>query len=254
MKNQELFYPTIEARLGSYCFTSGIALEIYSDQKSAYDWAKVKFTKEFQDSVSLNRMDEAELKLGYSNILQTVFSGYVTKSYNHASGADEILLKDEMLKLGETYITNTFLDTVPQEIASYALKQAGITSMKLVSDQYLAKSRVPIVKKSVPELLKHLQDLWNMGELTACIRNKVFYWGVIPPQKRTYQFVYGENIISLGRERGYWELETVSMPDVRHSDMIQVSHPKISGSFEVKKMRFMTSDRGFIRTMICFEG
>lgn len=254
MKGQELFYPTVEARIGSYRFTSGIALEIYSDQKSAYDWAKVKFTKEFQDSVSLNRMDEAELKLGYSDTLQRVFSGYVTKNYNHASGADEILLKDEMLKLGETYITDTFLDTVPQEIAAYALNQAGITSMELVPDQYLAKPRVPIVKKSVPELLKHLQDLWSMGELTACIRDKVFYWGVTPPQKRTYQFAYGENIISLGRESGCWELETVSMPDVRHSDMIQVSHPKISGSFEVKKMRFMTSDRGFIRTKICFEG
>lgn len=254
MKGQELFYPKLEARIGSYCFTSGIALEIYSDQKSVYDWAKVKFTKEFQDSVSLNRMEEAELKLGYSNTFQTVFSGYVTKNYNHASGADEILLKDEMLKLGETYITNTFLNTVPQEIASYALSQAGITSMELVTDRYLPKLRVPVVKKSVPELLKYLQDIWNMGYLTACIRDKVFYWGVTPPQKKTYQFTYGENIISLGRESSYWELETVSMPDIRHSDMIRISHPKISGSFEVKKMRFMTGDRGFIRTRICFEG
>ena len=254
MKGQELFYPKIEARIGSYCFTSGIALEIYSDQKSTYDWAKVKFTKEFQDSVSLNRMDAAELKLGYSDTLQTVFDGYVTKNYNHASGADEILLKDEMLKLGETYITNTFLDTVPQEIAAYALNQAGITSMELVVNQYLTKSRIPVVKKSVPELLKHLQDIWSMGELTACIRDKAFYWGVTPPQKKTYQFTYGENIICLGRESGYWELETVSIPDVRHSDMIQVSHPKISGSFEVKRMQFTTNDRGFIRTTICFEG
>ncbi len=252
MKGQELFYPQMEVRIGSYCFTSGVALEVYSDKKSVYDWAKIKFTKEFQNLVSLKRMDEAELRLGYSGSFQTVFSGYVIKNYNHASRADEIILKDGMLKLGETYITNTFLDTVPQEIVAYALNQAGITSMELIPDNYLSKARVPIVRKSIPDLLKHLQNIWDMGELTACIRDNVFYWGVTPPQKKTYHFTYGENIISLTRESGYWELETVSMPGIRHSDMIQVSHPKINGCFEVKRMRFMTSDRGFIRTTICF--
>lgn len=252
MKGQELFYPEVEARIGDYIFSAGIALDIYSDKKSLYDWAKVRFTKEFQDKVNLSAMDKAEILLGYDGVLQPVFSGYVTKSYNNASSADEIILKDQMLKLGGVSVTNTFIDVLPQEIATYALNKAGVTNMKLAETTYPAKPRVSVGKKSVPEVLKLIQDLWSTGDMTACIRDGVFYWGVTPPQENTYQFVYGENIISISRESGFWILETISMPFIRHSDIIQVTHPKISGAFEVQQMMFSTNQNGFIRTRICF--
>ncbi len=252
MKGQELFYPDVKVQIGRCHFTEGISLEIYSGKDSFYDWAKVRFTKEFQGTVSLLQMDKAEIYLGYSGSLQKIFSGYVSKNYNQASRADEILIKDEMLKPGATYITNTFLDTTPQEIAAYALAQAGITRMELTSATYLARARVPVAHKSVLELLQYLQNVWGMGKLVSCIRDGVFYWGVKPPQEKIYQFLYGENIISLTRESSYWELVTVSMPYIRHSDRIQITHPKISGTYEVQKMIFTTNENGFIRTKIYF--
>ncbi len=252
MKGQELFYPDIRVQMGDYVFAEGISLEIFSDRSSSFDWAKIRFTEEFQDTITLRQMDPVRICLGYDGMFQEVFSGYVTKNYNHASGADEILVKDEMLKFGGTFITETFLETVPQEIASYALSRAGVTEMHLLEDLYIPKHKVPIVRKSILELLKYLQKLWNMGEILTCWRDGAFYWGVTPPQKQVYQFVYGENIIWLSRQSGLWELTTVSMPFIRHSDRIQVEHPKISGTFEVQKMEFSTNQNGFIRTTICF--
>lgn len=251
METQELFYPEVRAMIGKYIFHEGIGLRLYSDKKSAYDWSAITFTKEFQEQIMLSAMDKAEIYLGYAGKLEKVFSGYVTKKYNAASEADQILLKDETLKLGNTYITNTFLSATPQEIARYAFSQAGITKMELPQQSYPQKSVVPIIKKSVLSVLKELQGLWDMGDLPVCIRNGIAYWGIVPPQEKQYQFVYGENIISLARNNGYWVLETVSIPYVRHSDQICVSHPKVNGSFEVQKMLFST-ENGFIRTKIYF--
>lgn len=254
MKGQELFYPEVSVQVGGYLFGSGLALNIASAKDTSYDWAKIRFTKEYQPHIGFQAMDPAEIRLGYNGSLQSVFTGYVARPYNAAAGMDEILIKDEMARLDAMRITNTFLDATPQEIAAYALTRAGVTSMELVRNTYLPKERVPVVNKSVLELLKYLQNLWAMGNLLTCIRDGTFYWGVTPPQERTYQFSYGENIIALTRESGLWELETVSMPFIRHSDCIQVTHPKLSGSFEVQKMVSTTNQNGFIRTRLYFKG
>ena len=60
------------------------------------------------------------------------------------------------------------------------------------------------------------------------------------------------NILNLDRVGGEWELETISAPFVKHSHEIVVNHPKVSGTFEVKKVVFTTNDDGFIRTYITF--
>ena len=65
---------------------------------------------------------------------------------------------------------------------------------------------------------------------------------------------YGNNIISLTRERGLWKLETVALPDLHHSCQIKVVHPEISGVFYVDKVIFSSDDRGFVRTKIFFGG
>ena len=80
----------------------------------------------------------------------------------------------------------------------------------------------------------------------------VFYWGEKPEQKKVTVFEYGVNVLALTRSGGVWELETVSVPWVKHSHKISVEHPKISGEFEVKKVITKTDDSGFIRTSIYF--
>ena len=73
-----------------------------------------------------------------------------------------------------------------------------------------------------------------------------------PEQKKVTVFEYGVNVLTLTRSGGVWELETVSVPWVKHSHKISIEHPKISGEFEVKKVITKTDDSGFIRTSIYF--
>ena len=110
---------------------------------------------------------------------------------------------------------------------------------------------MPISKKNVIAVIKEVGTIWG-------IKNKfffsggVFYWGEKPEQEKIYNFEYGVNIITLDRPLGSWELETVSAPFVKHSHKINVTHPKVSGEFEVKKVVFRTNETGFVRTYINF--
>lgn len=105
------FYPQIAARAGPYTFDRGVEIEVYSAKTSYFDWAKIRFTEQFQPKLTLARKDPAAIELGYNDVFEEVFSGYVAKPYNGGGFMDEITLKDEMLLLEETQINNTFLDT-----------------------------------------------------------------------------------------------------------------------------------------------
>lgn len=251
METEELFYPEISVAIGSYALQKGIEVEVYSDQNSYFDWAKVRFTPQFQENISVEEKEPGTVMLGYNGVLDTVFEGYVSGPYSGGGYMDEIVLKDKMLLLEETIISNTFLDVTPQEIISYCLAQAGVTEAKLSAEIYQPRAVVPISQKNVIAVIKEVGTVWG-------IKNKfffsggVFYWGEKPEQEKIYNFEYGVNIITLDRPLGSWELETVSAPFVKHSHKINVTHPKVSGEFEVKKVVFRTNETGFVRTYINF--
>lgn len=101
------------------------------------------------------------------------------------------------------------------------------------------------------------QSLRRSAQLGALKTNSFFraassIGGEKPEQEKIYNFEYGVNIITLDRPLGSWELETVSAPFVKHSHKINVTHPKVSGEFEVKKVVFRTNETGFVRTYINF--
>ena len=66
METLELFYPQIAARAGPYTFDKGIEIEVYSSKSSYFDWAKIRFTEQFQPKISLARKDPAAIELGYN--------------------------------------------------------------------------------------------------------------------------------------------------------------------------------------------
>lgn len=251
MEATELFYPQIAARAGPYTFDRGVKVEVHSSQDSYFDWAKVRFTEEFQPKITLARKDPASIELGYNDVFDETFTGYVAQPYNGGGFADEIILKDDMLLLEETKINNTFLDTTPQEMIFYFLAQAGITEAKLSSQVYPERKQVPIREMSVVQAINAIHAAWGIKQ-RFFFSGGVFYWGMKPKQEKVYTFEYGVNILGLTRAGGEWELETVSAPFVKHSHEIVINHPKVSGTFEVKKMTFVTNDEGFIRTYINF--
>ncbi len=248
----ELFYPDLNIQIGGYAFTQGVGLEASSSKSSYFDWAKVKFTGQFKEKVALTAKAPASIKLGYNGVLEEVFTGYVAAPYDGGGGMNEVLLKDGMLLLEQTQISNTFLNATPQDILGYALEQAGVRERRLSAQVYPAKPRVSILRQSALSLLNTVHAAWAITVPFFFLRG-VFYWGVIPNQEQVYRFEYGENIIALTRAGGLWNLETVSAPFIRHSQRIAVQHPQVAGEFDVEKVVFTTNPAGFIRTNIYFH-
>lgn len=251
METSELFYPEISVNVGNYGFKKGVEIEAYSSKDSYFDWAKIRFTQQFNEKITLSKKDKALIELGYDGVFDEVFEGYVVSPMSEGSYSNEIILKDDMILLEETYITNTFLNATPQEILTFCLNKAGITDMKISSKVFQKKKVVPVFKKNVIAVIEEIHNVWKIKE-QFYFSGGVFYWGEKPEQKKVYEFEYGVNIISLERPGGVWELETVSTPFIKHSQNIIVRHPKISGTFETKKVVFTTNETGFIRTFIYF--
>ena len=65
METTELFDPQIAVRAGAYRFDRGVEVEVYSSKNSYFDWAKIRFTEEFQPRISLDRMDAAAIEMGF---------------------------------------------------------------------------------------------------------------------------------------------------------------------------------------------
>ncbi|MBU5312215.1 hypothetical protein KQI38_09265 [Tissierella carlieri] len=251
MEANELFYPEINVAIGSYNFQKGIEIEVYSSKDSYFDWAKTRFTQHFRENIIINKEDKAMIELGYDGVFDEAFEGYVINPISEGSYVNEVILKDDMIHLEKTYITNTFLDATPQEILRFCLNKAGVSDVKISSKTYQKKKVVPIFKKNVISVIEEIHSIWKIQEEFYFSRG-VFYWGEKPEQNKIYEFEYGINIISLERPGRVWELETVSAPFIKHSQKIIVRHPKISGEFETKKIVFTTNETGFIRTYIYF--
>ena len=248
----ELFYPGIGGQIGAYSIQKGIEIETCSDAESYFDWAKIRFTDPYQTQIGIAKGDEMSIYLGYSGIMEEVFTGYVSSPYNRAQGKNEILAKDEMQRLEGVTISETFLDVTPQEIVRYLLEVAGISNFQISQEVYQPKKVVPVAQKNGIQVLEEIRRLWQIQK-RFYFSGGVFYWCTNPEQKQTYLFEYGSNIIRLERSMGSWELETVSMPFIHHSQTIKVIHPAYTGSALVKKVLFKTNDAGFIRTYITFD-
>lgn len=251
MDTTDLFHPQISVTIGKYTFTQGVGIEIHSAKTSRTDWARVRFTSELPSELTINRMDTATIRLGYNGVLDTVFEGYVDAPFSTASGANEITLKDDAIKLANTIITETFLDTTPQEIIRYMLAKSGVSSTKLLDDDFPTLKRVGIYRRPALYAIDDVHTAWGIN-YPAFFRGGTFYWGTLPEQDERYTFEYGVNIISLNRVNDAWELETLSAPFIRHSDQIEVIHPQATGIFTVSSVAFRTNEDGFVRTTIRF--
>lgn len=246
----DLFYPELLVQLGSYSFTSGIKVLVVSCQYSSFDWAKIQFTEQLGEAVTLSKMDEVTISMGYDGEFWPVFTGYATADFALSDNAGELLAKDAAIKLEEIIISSTFIDVQPCEIVEYCCQQAELTA-KLPETQYQQRS-YPIMGENALKVIEGLGAAWGITPLVY-LREGILHWDVEPEQTQLYTFEYCKNIISLSKESGYWCLETVSTPFVRHSDKIGVKHPDLTGTFTVYKVEFISTEQGFLRTQIYFK-
>lgn len=252
MKKQELFYPDISVRVGNYVLTKGISLKTYSGKNSPFDWGKFSFANPYKEKISISAGDKVTVSLGYDGKLQETFVGNLVTGYDGYNELNQVMFKDRMLLLEKTYLSGIYKNCTPQEIIREGLQLAGIEEYRIAVTSYPSRMLVPIKHMNMIQAFKRINSIWGIDVIFGFIKG-VFYWGTVPEQDEVLVFEYGSNIISLGRNNKMWELVTVSIPSLQHSQKIHVVHPKISGIFEVNKVIFATNDAGFIRTTIYFE-
>lgn len=237
-----LFNPLIRIKLSSYELNGGTEAEITSSQKSYSDFAKIIITENLLKQMCLNKDDLVDVEIGYEGQYFNVFSGKIKNIESNIVNCN-----DDMAKLEKTYITNTFINCVPQEVINYCLNKAGITAKNISGDNFIVLPTLPIVKQNCVDILKLLNKYWKM-DYKFYFKERMFYWGSKTTNEKIYNFKYKENIISLNYENG-WILETVASPFIRHSDIINIEHPKITGQMEVKKIKHKFQN-GYTRSLI----
>lgn len=249
----ELFSPQIMVITGKYTFSKGLELEINSCEDTYYDWVRLRFVRPMEQTVAIARREPVTVQLGYNGIFETVFTGYATTDFSSGSDADTLLIKDGMQLLEDVKINSTFTNATPQEIIRYCAGQAGITAMQLDATVYQPRARLPIIDRNGIQTIQSLGTYWRI-QPKFFFQDDFFYWGMTAPQKQIYHFEYAKNIIDLQRTDGYWVLTTVSVPFVKHSQTIRITHPLVSGDFKVSRVRVNTKANGFIRTTLSLKG
>lgn len=250
MPDIEYFYPKVKVNINGLSLNKGFSIEVVSSKNTVYDYAKITFTKELLDKINVKKNDECTILFGYSENLESIFQGSVVKDFNESSDKCSIQLKDDMLKLERTIITDTYMNAVPQEIISNVCLKADIQDLSLDTQTYASKT-VPIQSMNDIKVIKHINSLWRLNH-NFYMQSGRFFWGSSENQKEIAVFNYGSNILSLKKIAGLWEMQTASVPFLKHSNKIRINHPLVSGDYEISKIVFKVNDQGFVRSLIQF--
>ncbi|CAH8721362.1 serine/arginine repetitive matrix protein 2 [Paenibacillus melissococcoides] len=155
----ELFYPEIRVTIEEYELQEGIEIEVYSSADSYFDWQRSDLRSNSRISfrlvgrlrpVSSSAMMESSMT--YSRgMCQSIFF----------CNQNEIILKDGMILLEETIVSNTFLDVTPQEMLNYLLGKAGISNSVLSPKMFPKKARLPILQKTALAVIEDIRSIWK---------------------------------------------------------------------------------------------
>jgi len=250
MKVKNLISPEFRITIGNYEFTEGVAVECFSSEETHMDWCKVVLAEELEGLFEFEPMTAAKVELGYEDDFDTLIDGYARQE---ADAWQEIMIKDDLSKLEQLTVKDTFVDCTPQDIVRYLLIQAGITNYQLSDFKYEKKQVVVINERNGIKALTALNAAWNI-KVSFFFRDGIFYWGTQKEQKEMYILEEDETIMSLERYGSYWEAETLGIPWIHHGQEIEVEHEKFSGVATVKKTIVKSDASGAVSMYICFTG
>lgn len=251
MAYKKLISPEFRITTDKYEITSGMEVEIFSSRAARSDWSKVELTSQYEGLVTYEDMEEAKVELGYDDDFDTLLDGYCRKSGNDYW--KEIMIRDAMIKLERITVKQTFLDCTPQDIIKWVLAQAGITEYQLSNEEFGKRDVVIISEQNGIKAIAQVNSDWGI-EKDFFFQNKVFYWGCKPEQKNIYVLDESENILSLNKIGDFYEIETLGVPWIHHSQEIEVVHSKYSGMVTVEKTITRSNSDGFTRMFIYFKG
>lgn len=247
MEEKKLITPEFRVTIGNYEISEGLKVECFSSKTSKCDWGTVQLSPELEELIRINDMDPTKIELGYGDDYDELIDGYMKKN---DSG---ILVKDDMMKLEKIRIKATFLDASPQDIIHYILIQADIYDYELTGQNYGKKAVVPIEQKNGVEAIAEVNAIWGIYQ-PYFFKGKRFYWGSREEQKDMYILEEGSTILSLKKYGTLWEAETLAIPWVHHSQMIEIRHSRYNGVAEVERTVTKTDQHGAVRMYISFRG
>lgn len=251
MGYKKLISPEFCISIGRYEITSGMEVECFSSRVSRSDWCKIELTSQLQGIIQYKDMEEATVELGYDDDYDTLLSGYCRKTAGDFW--KEIVIRDAMIKLERTIIKAAFASCTPQDIIKYILVQAGIKNYQLNNTEYGKKNTFIINRQNGINAISQINSIWGI-ENNFFFQDGIFYWGLKPEQKVIYILEEDNNILSLKKYDELYEIETLGVPWIHHSQDIEVSHSKYSGAVNVEKTIIKSDASGYTRMYIYFKG
>lgn len=251
MGYKKLISPEFRITVGDYEITKGIEVECFSSKESHMDWCRVELSPQLQGIVRFKDMDEAKVELGYEDDYDTLIEGYVRSG--KADYWKEIMIKDDMMKLDRVTIKASFVDCEPQDVIRYILACAGIEGYVLTDQYYGKKDTFVIDQMSGIKAIAEVNSSWGISN-PFFFQEKVFYWGAKKDQKEMYVLEEGQTILFLNKYGSLWEVETIAVPWIHHSQEVEVVHSKYSGIVTVEKTIVRSDDTGAVHMYIYFLG
>lgn len=249
--SKNLITPEFKVKLKEFILRDGIEVECFSSRESKTDWCSVVLTSQLQKLISYEDLEPAAVMLGYDEDYDNLITGYAQKK--RTDYWKEILIKDDMIKLERTEVRDTFEHCEPQDIVRFILTRAGVENYVLSDVNYSTRDIVVLNKLNGISAIKAVGSAWNM-DTDFFFRDGVFYWGCKPPQDLVYILEEGRNILSLKRYGTLFEIETLGVPWIHHSQVVRVIHSKYSGLVNVEKTIVKSDVDGRVRMYIYFKG
>ncbi len=251
MAYKKLISPEFRIGTAKFEITSGMDVEVFSSREAKADWCKVELTQEYKDIISYDDMERATVELGYDNDYDTLLSGFCRKTSNDYW--KEIMIKDAMIKVERVVIKQTFVDCTPQDIIKYILLQAGITDYQLSDMDYGKRNIFVLGGDNGVKAITQINNVWGLQN-DFFFQDNVFYWGCKPKQKNIYVLEEDVNILSFEKIGEMFEIETLGVPWIHHSQEVEVEHSKFTGTVLVEKTIVKTDEKGLTQMFIYFKG
>lgn len=251
MGYKKLISPEFRISTEKYEITSGMEVECFSSREARSDWCRVELTSQLQNIITYEDMERATVELGYDDDYDVLLPGYCRRT--EGDYWKEIMIRDAMIKVERAEIKGTFTFCTPQDIIRYVLTQAGITNYKLNDTEYGKKDTFIVNRQNGIKTIAQVGSTWGIDH-DFFFQNEVFYWGCKPEQEVVYELEESENILSLKKYGDLYEIETLGVPWIHHSQEVEVSHSKYTGTVKVEKTIIKSDSSGFTRMYIYFKG
>lgn len=191
---------------------------------------------------------DAIVEMGCEDDYSTLLTGH---GYN-MDGAESILVKDDMVRLENTIIQETFLNCYPDEVMRYILDQCGINAFRLSTVHYGQKGVFSVPRMNAVQAIQELHRGWNI-DLSFGFFDGVFYWGCEPEQEDLYE-LDSNNILDLEQNGKLWTAEILAVPWIRVGQVVLITNSQFDGLARIKKCVIKAKSTGKTDMYIQFIG